>query len=146
MIRPDSAQRRRPGGSQTSRRRLAALIGVMASAGAAAGASDTAASIQQAEREAQARHARALRDCAGAANYAACVRDADAQLNDTSRGLAGERQRDAVPPGTGAQDAQRVQGQRLIRGLEQAAPKPLPSPSPGQPRVPGQPQVPGAPR
>ena len=125
---------------------LTCLVACAAAATAAAGGADTAASIQQAEREAQARHTRALRECAGAANYTACVRDADAQLNDTLRGLAGERQRDAVPPGSSAQDAQRVQGERLIRGLEQAAPRPLPPPSPGQPRVPGQPQVPGSPR
>jgi len=74
--------------------------------------------------EAEAGHARALRQCRAAADYASCVRDADAQLNDTRRNLTGQRQRAATPPGSAAQDAQRVRGERLIRELEQAAPRP----------------------
>jgi len=91
-----------------------------------------AAGIRQIEAEARARHTRALQDCSRAAQYATCVRDADAKLDETLRGTAGERQRGAATPAPTAQDAQRVQRQRLFRELERAAPKPLPSPGPGQ--------------
>jgi len=92
-----------------------------------------AADILQAETEARARHTRALQDCAHAAQYASCVRDADAKLYETLRDTAGVRQRGATTPAPTAQDAQRVQRQRLFRELEQAAPKPLPPPGPDQP-------------
>ena len=111
--------------------RLALLVALAAPGAAGAGESgtvpsapDRATAIRQAEIEANARHARAMRECGSAANYAGCVRDADAALHDALRGLAGERQRDATPPGSTAQDTQRVQGGRLIRELEQAAPRP----------------------
>lgn len=123
---------------------LKCVILSIAAAGAAAaakprpapGAAESAPGIRQAESEARARHTRALRECAGAANYTGCVRDADAVLIDTLRGLSGERQRGAVPPGPAPQDAQRVQGQRLIRELEQSAPRPrtpMRAPDPGDP-------------
>lgn len=92
-----------------------------------------AADIQQAEMEARARHTRALQECARTQQQATCVRDADAKLHETLRDTAGERQRGATTPAPTAQDAQRVQRQRLFRELEQAAPKPLPSPGPDQP-------------
>jgi hypothetical protein len=95
-------------------------------------AAETAApGVRQAETEAEVRHTRAVRDCGGAADYAVCVRDADAQLNDTLRGLAGERLRGATPPGTPPSAAPRVQGERLMRDLEQSAPRPLPPPPAG---------------
>ena len=87
--------------------------------------------VRQAETEAEARHTRAVRDCGGAADYAACVRDADQQRDDTLRGLAGERLRGATPPGTPPSAAPRVQGERLMRDLEQSAPRPLPPPPAG---------------
>jgi hypothetical protein len=89
---------------------------------------EPAADIQQAETEARARHTRALQDCMRTQQQATCVRDADAKLHETLRDTAGERQRGATPPAPTAQDAQRVQHQRLFRELERAAPKPLPSP------------------
>jgi hypothetical protein len=108
------------------------LISLSISAGAAdpadsvpaAQVTNQADDLTQAERDAAARHTRALRACSTSANYAACVRDADAALHDTRRGLTGERQRGATPPGGTAQDVPRVQGGRLIRELEQAAPRP----------------------
>lgn len=114
----------------------AAGAAAAAERGPAPSAADTAPGIRQAESEARARHTRALRECSGAADYAACARDADAALTDTLRGLSGERQRGAVPPGPAPQDAQRVQGQRLMRELEQAAPRPrtpMRAPDPGDP-------------
>lgn len=106
-------------------RRLAMVLLSLATCVAAA---ETAVpGIRQAETEAEVRHTRAVRDCGGAADYAACVRDADQQLNDTLRGLAGERLRGATPPSA----APRVQGERLMRDLEQSAPRPLPPPPAG---------------
>jgi hypothetical protein len=52
------------------------------------------------------------------------VLDADAARTGTLRELTCERQRIAVPPGVTTKDGQRVQGQRLIRELEQSAPRP----------------------
>lgn len=89
---------------------------------------ERAADIQQAEIEARARHTRALQDCARIQQQATCVRDADAKLHETLRDTAGERRRGATTPAPTAQDAQRVQRQRLFRELEQAAPRPLPRP------------------
>lgn len=88
--------------------------------------SNPTGAIRQAESEADARHNRALRQCAAAADYASCTRDADAELHTTQRRLTGDRQRAVTPPGGSAQDAPRVQGERLIRDLEQAAPRPPP--------------------
>ncbi len=110
-----------------------ALSGAGAAPPAVQSPATPAADIRQAETEARARHTRALQDCSRAAHYATCVRDADAKLNETLRGTAGERQRGATTPAPTAQDAQRVQRQRLFRELEQAAPKPLPPPGPDQP-------------
>jgi hypothetical protein len=104
-----------------------------AAAPAAQNPDDPAAGIRQIETEARARHTRALQDCSRGAQYATCVRDADAKLDQTLRGTAGERQRGATTPAPTAQDAQRVQRQRLFRELEQAAPKPLPPPGPKRP-------------
>ncbi|MFZ5491513.1 MAG: hypothetical protein ACOY6E_03285 [Pseudomonadota bacterium] len=104
---------------------LAACGAVQATdAGPANSADDTTADVRRAQTEAESRHTRALRDCAGRANYAGCVRDADAVRTETLRELTGERQRRAVPPGVTSADGQRVQGQRLIRELEQSAPRP----------------------
>jgi hypothetical protein len=74
-----------------------------------------------------------LQECSHARQYATCVRDADAVLDETLRSTAGERQRGTTTPAPTAQDAQRVQRQRLFRELEQAAPKPLPSRGPDPP-------------
>lgn len=104
---------------------LAACGAVQATdAGPAGNADDTTADVRRAQIEAESRHSRALRDCVGSSNYAGCVRDADAARTETLRELTGERQRRAVPPGVTTQDGQRVQGQRLIRELGQAAPRP----------------------
>lgn len=108
------------------------LATVLLSLAACVAAAETAVpGVRQAQTEAEARHTRAVRDCGGAADYATCVRDADEQLNDTLRGLAGERLRGATPPGTSPSAAPRVQGERLIRDLEQSAPRPLPPPPAG---------------
>lgn len=104
--------------------------GAWATPPAAPNPANPAAELRQAQTEARARHVRALQDCSRAAQYASCVRDADAVLDQTLRGTAGERQRRATTPAPTAQDAQRVQRQRLFRELEQAAPKPLPPPGP----------------
>jgi hypothetical protein len=99
---------------------------------AACAAADTAApTIGQSQVEVEARHTRAVRECRAASDYATCVRDADQQRNDTLRGLAGERLRGATPPGPSPSAAPRVQGERLMRDLEQAAPRPLPRPPAG---------------
>lgn len=103
---------------------LIAGLRVAAAADGTPNTSNRESSIRQAETEAEARHTRALRECAAAADYASCARDADATLHDTRRRLTGEQQRAAPTPGSAAQDAQRVQGERLIRDLEQAAPRP----------------------
>ena len=107
--------------------------GPLAAADRLAGASDETRAIRQAESEAEARHTRAMRDCAAAADYASCARDADTELHATRRLLTGDRQRAVTAPGATPQDAPRVQGERLIRDLEQAAPRPLP----GRPADPG---------
>lgn len=104
---------------------LAACGAVRATnAGPAGGTADPAADILRAQTEAESRHTRAVRDCAGRTNYAGCVRHADAVRAETLRELTGERQRRAMPPGMATPDRQRLQGQRLIRELEQAAPRP----------------------
>lgn len=95
--------------------------------------SNPTSAIRQAEAEAEARHTRALRECAAAADYASCTRDADAELHTMKRRLAGDRQRATTAPGAAPQDASCVQGERLIRDLEQAAPRP----PPGRPADPG---------
>lgn len=107
--------------------RLATVL--LSLAACVAGAETAIPGVRQAQTEAEARHTRAVRDCGGAADYATCVRDADEQLNDTLRGLAGEHLRGATPPGTSPSAAPRVQGERLIRDLEQSAPRPLPPPA-----------------
>lgn len=62
---------------------------VAVAADGAPNTSNREGSIRQTETEAEARHTRALRECAAAADYASCARDADATLHNTRRRLTG---------------------------------------------------------
>lgn len=114
-----------------------AATGAGTGAGSRAAAADAAAALREAREGAQLRHFQALNACAAAPNPAACRRDETANYQHIRRALAADEQRLATPPPPAAQDAQRIEGQRLIRELERATPTPRPPPPGSIPNRPG---------
>lgn len=102
-----------------------------------AAAAKAAAALHEAREGAQSRHLQVLNACAAAPNPAACRRDETANYQHIRRALAADEQRLATPPPPAAQDAQRIEGQRLIRELERATPMPRPPPPGSIPNRPG---------
>lgn len=98
---------------------------------------DAAAAVQRARRDAESRHLQALNACAAAPSPAACRQNETANYQHIRRALAGDEQRIDTPPPASAQDAQRIEGQRLIRELERATPAPRPPPPGPVPDRPG---------
>lgn len=98
----------------------AALTLVLSVAGQSAGADDD---LTGARRAAHERHRQTVAACHQAADPAACRRKADADLVIDLR-------RVQSLPAADATQRHRQQQQRLLRELEQAAPRPQPPPSP----------------
>lgn len=104
----------------------AALLLVLSTAGHGAGANDDGATARRAAHD---RHRQAVAACRQAADPAACRREADANLAVDLRQLQ-------QLPAADATQRHRQQQQRLLRELEQAAPRPQPPPGPTPSRRP----------
>lgn len=127
--RRDAPRGRSAPGRLRQRHALAALLLVLPAAGQGAEANDDGAA---AARAAQDRHRQAVAACHQAADPAACRRKADADLTVDLRRVPRSPPADATQP-------QRQQQQRLLRELEQAAPRPQPpsGPTPSKRPTPG---------
>jgi hypothetical protein len=104
----------------------AALLLALPVAGHGAGANDDGGAARRAAHD---RHRTAVAACHQAADPAACRREADADLTVDLRQVQ-------QLPAAGATQRHRQQQQRLLRELEQAAPRPQPPPGPTPSRRP----------